>query len=211
MRAAYATIAVCLFVQAAVADDVPKPAPDPQAEARVQRIIASTEHGTDVFRADEFGNVIHIASGMECAAVTGRLERLVVAPSAPFGDQAGCIYTFGARAKISVAIHRLGAQNFNDYATVVDTAIRKEFPEAGQPTAVMALAHRLMPPCKTAKYPLIVSGEKAFTSVWMFEEAGWVIEVHATYRAVGALAPEMVAAAACFAAQGTIRTHGASP
>lgn len=173
---------------AAQAPVSPAPAPpraNPEAQARMQALIDKTPNAAAAFRADAYGAIVHIQSGMKCTNIVGEgrvLSGLYIAPLIPVGEDVGCDWHSG-EVKLSVFVTRLGATPIADYARDTVAAIRALYTVTGAERPVRAFANTAFGPPYAGGVPVTVNGKPFIASWCVAEERGWAVKVRALYPA----------------------------
>lgn len=212
MRHALAAALVLLTTASVFAAEAPPRPPPPRpnavAQARMQALIDKTANAAAAFRADAYGDIVHIQSGMKCINIMGEprvLSGLYIASIVTPGEDVGCDWHYGD-VKISVFVTRLGATKIADYARDTATAIGALYPVTGAERPVKAFANPKLGPPFAGGYPVTVNG-KAFIASWCIaEERGWAVKVRALYP-VGRTEAEISAGLRCGQARQDIHDY----
>jgi hypothetical protein len=187
---------------AAFADDPAPVAPDPAAQDKSQALVDRTDHGREVFRVDAAGTIIHIQSGMACPRGNEllMLDRLMVTPGVPVGDDAGCDYRTPS-GKTTIFATRRGAWTLERYAAGTFAAIRKVHPDARPIGGQISLLYPEISKPIRESFAITQNNTASITSAWIAQEGDWLILVRATYPAEPRHDPEFAAALAMMYAQ----------
>jgi hypothetical protein len=147
--------------------------------ARSRALIEALPDGGFYFRASDYGAVRHLPSGMLCEIYEDRraisLERLVLYPGAPPGDDAGCEYATSSDGRLILRARRAGPASLAEVEAAMIAAIEHDHPGA------KALQEQEINAGPAIMHSFILAGRREMESIWLAQEGDWILSAEATY------------------------------
>jgi hypothetical protein len=153
--------------------------------ARSRALVEAIPDGAFYFRVGPYGAIRHLPSGMLCEIYEDRramsLERLVLYPGGPPGDDIACVYATAGDGRIVLRARRAGQTSAAELAAAMVAAIEREHPDAKALPETFAAKGSDTGPLAAHSYA--ISGNREIASVWIAREGDWILTAEATYFA----------------------------